>query len=73
MNTLNLYVIYENPKDFPGKFVVRRHAVMAGQSVPDKQGIVCNTLKEARSMVPSGLVNLHRFPEDDPVIKEVWV
>jgi len=32
-----------------------------------------DSLEEIRKFVPPGLTNLHRQPNDDPVIVEVWV
>lgn len=71
---LDLLVIYEDPTDFPGRFVVRAH-VVDGQGTrpkPDPEAIV-DTLEQARKSVPFGKVNLGRMPEDDPKIVEVWL
>lgn len=76
---MELFVVYSNPSDFPGKFVLRRH--IAGppdrwgpNGTPDPDPIaVCSTLDEARSCLPPALCNIGRYREDDPVIVEVWV
>lgn len=71
---LPLYVIYENPSDFPGKFVVRKHTIIGNHTCVDLEPTtVCDTLDQARAQIPIGHVNLHRYQEDDPVIKEVWI
>lgn len=77
---LSLWVVYWNPSDFPGRFVVRRQvAVAPNPSIPD--GIWCDpdplavvdTLDEARAAVPGWLTCLPRSPDDHPVVVEVWV
>jgi hypothetical protein len=71
---LTLWVIYKNPSDYPGKFVLRAQVAYPGGEVrlhPDC--MVCDTLEQAREGVPPGLVLLTRAPEDDPVIYETWI
>jgi hypothetical protein len=69
---LYLYVIYDHPKDFPTKFIVRRWSVL-NEPLPDAGCNAADTLLEARKLIPRGLVNLGRYPADDPCIAEVWV
>jgi hypothetical protein len=71
-NELSLYTVYENPFDYPGKFVVRRFEVFTGATDPNPL-IVCDTLEEVRAVLPPGLVCLPRHPDDDPVILETWL
>lgn len=70
------YVIYEDPKDYPGKFVVRRWAIVRGRPEPmpeaDPLGVV-DTIEAARALVPRGLYPLGRHAQDDAVIREVWL
>lgn len=67
-----MWVIYENPRDFPGKWVVRRWVGLA----PDKDAAaVADSLESARSAVP-GIAfrdRIERMPGDDPAIVEVWL
>ena len=73
-NALLMYTVYHNPSDFPGKFVVRRHAVRPGFVAAEQTAMaVCDSLDEARQALPPGLVSLGREPQDDPVIVESWV
>jgi hypothetical protein len=69
-----LWAIYEHPKDYPGKYVVRRCVVVPEGPrhalIPD---LVCDTLEEARGGMPPGLFNLGRKEADDPVIVETWI
>lgn len=66
---LEIYVIYQNPNDYPGKFVVRRWRGLT----PDPHAEVRTTLTAARAAVPPGLVLLSRCPDDDPCIAETWL
>ena len=67
-------VIYQNPIDFPGKYVVRDQYVIGSriESAIEPRAIV-DSLDEARRRVPWGMVCLARSPEDDPVIVESWI
>lgn len=68
---LELYTIYENPADYAGLFVLRRSFATLPEPLPGGawKG---RTLEEARGLIPRGKVNIGRFPQDDPVIVEVW-
>lgn len=70
---LPMWTIYKSPADYPGVFVVRRCRIMADQIVHDLSCLIADTLDIARAMVPEGLINLGRMPDDDPAIVEVWV
>lgn len=67
--SLSIYVIYEKPKDFPDKFVVRQWE----NDKPTMQHWFADSLKEARKMVPPGKVRIVRDPGDDSVIVESWI
>lgn len=67
------FVIYDKPRDFPGKYVIRKWQVKGEKEIP-LEGYICDTLQQARSLVePLGLVRLVRCPGDDPAILEVWI
>jgi len=71
---LSLWVIYDNPRDHPGKFVVREQRVLGGGRI--WLSPVCELardLQEAREKLPAGLYPLGRQEGDDPAIAEVWV
>jgi hypothetical protein len=71
---LTIYVIYRNPSDYPGKWVLRAQDAGAGRTVtPHQDCFVCDTLEQARECVPPGLVHMPRHPDDDPVIYETWI
>jgi hypothetical protein len=72
-NHLTLYVITKNPKDYPGKFVVRPQTVGQRGLLSYGEPIVGETLEEVRDALPPGLYNIGRMKNDDPVILEVWI
>ena len=70
---LPMWVIYYNPEDYPGKYVVRRWVIGPGKMTADPVPFVCDSLAEARAAVPLGAFWLDRAPVDEPQIKEIWV
>jgi len=67
---LEIYVVYEDPKDFPGKLVLRRWVGLT----PDPEPLIVATeLKEIRETIPDHCVPINRFDDDDAKIKEVWI
>lgn len=71
---LEMVVIYDRPHDAPDGYVARLWKVSPGKVLPDKLlGVDLGTLDAARELVPQGMVNIGRRPEDDPKIVEVWV
>lgn len=75
VDVLAMYTIYQNPSDYPGRFVVRRCHVGAGGIVFDPQPLaVVDSLEAARETLDrSVLVLLPRHPGDEPQIVETWV
>lgn len=70
---IHIWVITENPRDFPGKFVTRKHIAHVAGYVPTDERHVCDTLAEARAILPHGVARFPRAPGDDPVILESWL
>jgi hypothetical protein len=70
---MNQWVVYFNPKDYPGKYVVRRWRIAQGSAEAAKEATVHDSLEEARAAIPPGLYPLERFADDDRVIVEVWI
>lgn len=86
---LELWTIYQKPKDYPDGFVVRRSLVGAGRKcltcesgarhtntvcpLMDATAQYAPSLETARALVPRGLARIPRNPEDDSVIVEVWL
>ena len=53
---LEMFVVYDHPKDYPGHFVVRR---WSGDR-PTEDFAIADTIEKARAEVPMGL---HRMPK----------
>jgi len=70
---MSQYVIYNNPRDYPGKYVMRRWDIRAGEMIATDNMELAETLEEIRGKVPPGLYCLERFEDDDPCIVEVWL
>lgn len=71
---LTIWVIYFNPRDHPGKFVLRgQDAVQGGGVQPHLEAFVGDSLEEVRQALPPGLVWMPRHSSDDPVIVETWI
>lgn len=70
------YVVYHNPSDYPGKWVLRRQRLLRGKPlivIDFHPKAVVDSLEEARAALPEGLGYMGRFAEDDPAIFEVWM
>ena len=66
---LVMFVIYENPADFPDKFVAR----LFDCGRPTQYCTVRDTLAEARESIPKGLTRINRAPFDHKEIVETWI
>lgn len=67
---MTIFVVYLNPRDYPGRFVVRRWRGLFADIVPTA---VVDTLEQARAAVPRGLTCVAPHCDDDPVIVETWL
>jgi hypothetical protein len=72
-SALTVWVIYNSPRDHPGKWVLRAQDANRDGVRPHDDCYVCESLEQARAYLPWGVVKLARHPEDDPVIYETWV
>jgi hypothetical protein len=73
---LPIYVITHGTTDYGDKFVVREQLIMfpGGElRIAPHPTAVCDSLEEARRVMPSHLVRMQPFPDDDPVIVETWL
>lgn len=68
---LLVWTVYQNPKDYPDKFVVRPHSTFKNE--PMDFHFVCDNLPEVRATLPQGLTYLRRAPDDDPCAFESWI
>lgn len=68
-----LYVLYENPSDFPGLYVLRRQRGMEVDRRPVRVG---SDYIEVLAALPKNVRPLGKYEgyaKQDPVIKDVWV
>lgn len=73
-STLEMYVVYQRPRDYPEKFVVRRWAVGDGPEPRATDFFTLHeTLEEARESIPSWLIRFNRSDHDDPCIVESYI
>jgi hypothetical protein len=69
---LTMWTICKNPRDYPGKWVLRAHDVVRGSSQPRPDCIVADSLEEIRKHVPPFLYCQPRQDGDEPQIYETW-
>lgn len=71
---MTIWVVYFNPSDFPGLYVLRAQRPCSNGEIEKSPGaLTADTLDEIRELIPPGLTRIPRFPEDDPVIVECWL
>jgi len=70
---ISQWVIYDHPRDYPDKFVMRRWEIGRGLVMATDDMALADTLEEARAQVPAGRYRLEREADDDPVIVEMWL
>lgn len=70
---LDMYVVYERPRDFPNSFVVRHWIIDGKGGKPTDWLVVGKTLDQVRQAIPGYCVRLERSPEDEPQIVESWL
>lgn len=71
-DVLQMWTVYERPRDFPNDYVVREWHVIKGRSQA-AHALTAPTLEEARALVPPDCYRLPRQVGDDPNIVEVWL
>jgi hypothetical protein len=75
MSTLAMWTVYDNPTDYPGKFVARRFDVDGSGPKPTASIIIMEDLEALRDVLQFelGLVKLMRNEGDEPQIVETWL
>ena len=71
--TMYLWTIYNKPIDYPDNVIVRKFAIVDGSIYMTGEMYICNSVDEARSMVPKDRVCIPRDPVDEPQIIETWI
>ncbi len=69
MYSLPIWAMYFNPSDFPGQTMAR----MFLNEKPTDQVLVADLDALRERFESMGLVQVSRFPEDDPKIVETWL
>lgn len=72
---LMIYIVFENPLDYPGKFVAKRDIIKLGKVVRDPDWIMVEKNYEVirKQMLRMGLTWMQRHMGDAPAIKETWI
>lgn len=70
---LEQYVVYNSPKDYPNKYVVRRFLIGNGTLEPKEVVAISESKNEVLKHIPGDRVKIDRHENDDPVIEEVWI
>ena len=74
VHDVELFDVYDHPRDYPGHFVVRRRVVRSwGVADPTDDFAFADTLEAVREEVPRGLHRVPRQPGEDPAIVETWL
>jgi hypothetical protein len=73
-NVMRMFVVYRDPADYPGRYVVRGCSVGAGRIVPDSDPtFVGDDLVGARAAIPrEANTRFARDENDEPQIVETW-
>ncbi len=70
---LSQWVIYKQPRDYPGQYVLRRWLADADGPRPTGEVALADSLEAIRAALPGGLTCIGRYADDDPCIVEVWL
>jgi hypothetical protein len=70
-DALDMWVIYEHPKDYPDKFVARLWKITK-VDVPTGTFFLGETQTEVEAKLPPGLFWMPRHENDDACIIGVW-
>lgn len=70
---LEIWTVYDRPKDYPDGFIARMYLIYPGFSVASPSTVTGATLAQVRAALPPGLYCMPRNPNDDPVIVESWI
>jgi hypothetical protein len=70
---LAMWTIFASPRDYPGKYVLRRFLIGPDGCTPDAAPLaVVDSLVEARRALPRGLFRQERDAADSPSVVETW-
>lgn len=73
-DALQMWTVYDHPKDCPEHFVVRRFEIRAGAATATDEAYISKHLDLIReALMKLGLHRLPRQPNDEPHIMETWL
>jgi hypothetical protein len=71
---LNVWTVYDHPRDIPDKFVARRFETGKQGAIATDDILVTADLEELREVFERvGLYRMNRQERDDPKIVETWL
>lgn len=70
--SMNMWAIYEKPKDYPNDYVARRWEITE-KAVPTGEILLADNIHTLRRKLPPGLHRIPRSLDDDPYILETWI
>lgn len=70
-----MFVVYERPKDYPDRYVLRKWVIGAveNEPLPTEWFVIADSLEAVRKFVPNWCVRIHRNEWDEPQIVESWI
>lgn len=74
-NPFVVYMIYSNPSDYPGLFVLQRWNMARGPGDEVRHTVLAveRDFARIRELVPKGLTRIPRSPTDNPIVVEAWM
>lgn len=72
MDDFAVWVVYKNPSDHPGRWVVREQRAARGVVTVSVSYWVGDSLEAARGAIPPGMFCQPRLDNDDPAVYECW-
>ena len=70
---MEMWVVYDHPRDHPDGFIARRWLVTGEGGVATPVTRTAATLDLLRAQLRRGLVRMQRHPDDDTKIVEIWL
>lgn len=70
---MHIFVIYFNPSDYPGRYVLRQWIIDSNQIIPTTNVHIEDTIKKVRKHLPKDVSIIVKNDMDDPCIVETWI
>lgn len=59
--------------EFPQHVIIKRQHVLADEVVFEQTVCLCNSISQAREIIPRGLVRFARHKDDEKWVVEAWL